>query len=212
MVIALGVCAVTIVVGAALVVMDRRGASGTSRASRGTSHEPDRRRDRWSAALVAGALLWVVVAVLALFFVPMVAEGSLTESSGGGEPVWSRETRPLIDAGLGVEIAAVVVAVGVVALALRFGRPPRSVLFVLGYVSLGFCVISAASIGILFIPVPLLLLVSAGLAEAGPRSRKGFTWLEAGRQSPAIRGRRASAAVRLGNRSGCVPVDQRRDR
>lgn len=178
-VVALGVCAATMVVGAALVVTDRRGASDPSRAYGGASPEPDRRRDRWSAALAAGAILWVAAVVLALFFVPMVTEESVTEPSGGGEPIWSRETRPLIDADLRVDVlavgVAVVVVVSVVAVARRLGGPPRSMLFLLGFVSLAFCAVAVLSIGIFFLPVPLFLLVSAGLAQAGPRPRQGFT-------------------------------------
>jgi hypothetical protein len=122
-------------------------------------------RDRLSGILAAAALLAAVGAVLALFFVPMVTEETQSTSAGSSAVVTTHVTRPLIGVSRIVQVGVVAGAVLVVAVGVLIGRPPRSALFALGYVSLAFCVVSGLSIGVFFLPVPVLLLAAAVCAS-----------------------------------------------
>jgi hypothetical protein len=130
---------------------------------------PDRGRhlDRLSAASAALALMWTIGAILALFFVPMVASESASSTAGSDVVVVTRQTRPLIQVRSPVKVAAMVVAGLVLAAGFRAGRPPRSVLLVLGWSTMVLVVVSGFSIGFFFLPVPLLLLV-AGMTAPAP--------------------------------------------
>ncbi len=147
--------------GVFLVLTDRSRTSGGATVVVDPARSRRQRRVADVAALVA--LVWVVGAVLALFFVPMVSTQSVTAEVGSEEVVTS-ESHPLIDVGLPARILAVVVGVGVVAAAVRAGRPRRSVLCAIGVLSLVFVVLTGFSIGLLFLPVPPLLLL-AGTVE-----------------------------------------------
>lgn len=126
-----------------------------------------------SSKFAAGALLWVVLAVLALFFVPMVTEETVAGIGTSEVVTVTKHVHPLIDEGWVVRTSAVAVAAALLGVGLKLGRPSRRVLFVLAYVSLAFCFVTGFSIGLLFVPVPLLLFASAATAEPNATHRGG---------------------------------------
>lgn len=130
------------------------------------------RLDRVSAGAAALALLWVVAAVLALFFVPVITSESSTSETGSTAVVTTRETYPVIRSNGSVKAGAVAIGVLVLAVGWRLGRPPRSALLAMSYLTAAFCVITGFSIGVFFLPVPLLLVV-AGLTSQ-PRAPRGL--------------------------------------
>lgn len=159
MIIVLLLCAV---VGLVFIGSTRFAATAAARTNRLTPKpvSPGRRSAHLSGVLVAAALLCVVGAVLAMFFLPVFVHESASSSSGSSLMTVTRDTSPLIQvsgtAGAGaVAVAAVAVIVG-----LRMGRPPRSFLFVMAYFAIAFCVIAGFSIGLFFLPVPVLLLAA----------------------------------------------------
>lgn len=171
MILLLGLCALSAVIGIVLIGSDGSAAARSARTN-GSVLEPvsqgRRRLDRLSAGFAALALLWVVGAVLALFFVPMITEESSSSSAGSNVVTVTRETHPLIQSSGSAKVAAALVAALVVAVGWRLGRPPRLALLVMGYLATAFCVITGFSIGLFFFPVPFLL-VAAG-ATSQPRS------------------------------------------
>lgn len=163
-----GLCASGVVIGLVLIGSNRSRTAPQSGCEVGSISERARRLDRLSRRLTAGALLWVVAAALALFFVPMITEETQSTTAGSSAVTVTRVTRPLLETSGVVRTGAVAVAALVIVIGWRLGRPPRSTLFVLGYLSLAFCVVTGFSIGILFVPVPLLLLAAAALTQSRP--------------------------------------------
>lgn len=133
-----------------------------------------RHLSRMPRLLVAAAVLWVVAAAVSLFFLPVVVEETHTISSGSDAATVTRSTRPLLSADPWVE--AVVLAVGVAAAvgtilwSRRQGSLPRPALMVAGWVTFVFCLVTGFSIGLFFIPVPLLLFAAASTTPPHPGS------------------------------------------
>ena len=55
-----------------------------------------------------------------------------------------------------------------VLVALWLGRPPRWALFVMGYLAIAFCFVTGFSIGLFFLPVPVLLLAAGATSPTRP--------------------------------------------
>jgi hypothetical protein len=167
----LGLCGVGVVVGAILLVSDRSASAQPLHEHGPVPHRADpnrsRRVERLSKVSAALALVWTVGAVLALFFVPMVRSETSSSSNTAGSDVVTvtRDSRPPIDASGPVKVAATVVAGLVLAAGWRAGRPPRTVLLVLGWSTMVFVIVTGFSIGLFFLPVPVLLLSAAALAR-----------------------------------------------
>jgi hypothetical protein len=151
------------VVGLVLIASTRSAAAASARTNQFTSAPVGaghRSHDHLSGFLAAGALLWVVGAVLALFFAPMIVRESASSSSGSSVVTVTRDTSPLIQVSGPARAAAVAVAAVAVIVGLRVGRPPRLALFVMAYLAIAFCVVTGFSIGLFFLPVPALLLAA----------------------------------------------------
>lgn len=131
----------------------------------GATDRTGRRLRHLPRMLVAASVLWVVAAALSLFFLPVVVEETHTISSGSDMATVTRSTRPLFSADPWVEAVVLAVgsaaAVGTILWARRQGALPRPALVIAGWVTFVFCLITGFSIGIFFIPAPLLLFAAA---------------------------------------------------
>jgi 4-amino-4-deoxy-L-arabinose transferase-like glycosyltransferase len=130
--------------------------------------------ERTTAVLAYAALGWTVLAAAALAVAPLVTTESMGATSGSGTVVRVTETTSstvthdsLVESeGAGVLVVLLVpVAVALVG-AIARGRAARHVRIGTGCVLLVLCVLGAMSIGVFYLPAPILLLV-AGVKSPG---------------------------------------------
>ena len=134
-----------------------------------TRTAPATRTSRPPGLLAAGlAVVWTLLVLVWLSFVPVYSTSSSGESSDGTTISTTGEETLLEHEGAGavvVLLAPVAVAfVGLVGAAFRV-RPLTAAAAV---IAVGLCVLGMASIGIFYVPAALLLVVAASRAAARP--------------------------------------------